>query len=295
MNALPIARSNDWLGSSSRHEAQPGGSAAFLDTVLHPAPEAGAFAPEADSVHRLSVAQQGFLELRLEAALGRLAATETLLEAERLHAREAQAALALAERSLQRHRETIVASDRHRQAAAAEIERLKQGLHEAALEKARQNHHIAALTAALTGKTAEIERLRETGSVIEADLRASRTKHSLTSDALQRECLRLEETLQGERRDRLLLQRALDLARANRRALQDQLRQQPAPLPQPEPRLALRGTVRPDPIPLHLTARPSPQSFEQIPAFEQEPTLEQASADAAVLLGSNGAHHAACR
>ena len=48
-----------------------------------------------------------------------------------------------------------------------------------------------------------------------------------TLDWLQRECLRLEEVLQGERRDKLLLQRALDLARANRRALQDQLLDRP--------------------------------------------------------------------
>ncbi|PTM39756.1 hypothetical protein [Bosea sp. 124] len=283
MNALPVARSNDWLGSPSLPEAQPGGSSAFPDDASRPAPEAGSFAQDADPIHRLSAAQQAFLELRLEAALGRLAATETLLGAERLHARETQAALGVAERSLQRHRETIVAADQLRRTAAAEIERLKQGLHEAALEKTRQDHHIAALAAALAGKTAEIEELRNAGAAVESDLRASRTKHSAASDALQRECLRLEEALQGERRDTLLLQRALNLARANRRALEDQIRLQPVLLPPPEPRLALRGPARLDAIPAHLTALPSPQS------------LEHAAADAAVLLGSNGAHHAACR
>lgn len=277
MNALPVARSNDWLGSPPLPETQPDGAAVRLETAGRPA-------PPPDPIHRLSAAQHGFLELRLEAALGRLAAMETLLGAERLQLREAQAALGVTERSLQRHRETIVGADQLRRTAAAEIERLKQSLHEAALEKTRQDHHIAALTAALAGKAAEIAALRNTGAAIEADLRASRTKHSAASDALQRECLRLEEALQGERRDRLLLQRALDLARANRRALEDQIRQQP------EARLAPRGPARLDPIPVLLTARPSPTVLEHAPQ-----SLGQAPADAAVLPGSNGAHHAACR
>lgn len=240
MNALPVACSNDWLGPSSRLEAQPIAAAALRHGPSHPLPEAELITPDVDPVQKLSLAQHGFLELRLEAALGRLAAMETLLEAERLHARQAQAALAVAERALQRHRETIVASDQHRQDAAGEIERLKQGLHGAALEKARQGHQIAALIAALASKSAEIERLKDAGAGIEADLRATRSKQNAASDALQRECLRLEETLQGERRDKVLLQRALDLARANRRALQDQLQQPAGPRP-PDHRIALRS------------------------------------------------------
>lgn len=247
MNALPVACSNDWLGPSSRLEAQPVEVAAPRPEVLPPP-------PEGDPTQRLSQAQQGFLELRLEAALGRLAATETLLAAERLQMRETQSALAVAGRALQRHRETIVTSDLHRQEAIGEIERLKQGLHQAALDNARQAHQIAALGTALAGKTAEIERLKEVGAGIEAELRAARSKQNAASDALQRECLRIEEALQGERRDKVLLQRALDLARANRRALQDQLQQPAGPRP-PDHRIALRspsgtGTpfLRPDEV-----------------------------------------------
>ncbi len=240
MNALPVACSNDWLGPSSRLEAQPVAVAALRHGPSHLTAEAELITPDGDPAQRFSLAQHEFLELRLEAALGRLAALETLLEAERLHARQAQTALAVAERALQRHRETIVASDQHRQDAAGEIERLKQGLHEAALEKARQDHQIAALAATLASKSAEIERLKDVGAGVEADLRATRSKQNAASDALQRECLRLEESLQGERRDKVLLQRALDLARANRRALQDQLQQPAGPRP-PDHRIALRG------------------------------------------------------
>lgn len=233
MNALPVACSNDWLGPSARLEAQS-------VEVAGPRPEASPPPPEGDPTQRLSQAQQGFLELRLEAALGRLAAMETLLAAERLQMRETQSALAVAGRALQRHRETIVASDLHRQEAIGEIERLKQSLHQAALDNARQVHQIAALGTALAGKTAEIERLKELGAGIEAELRAARSKQNAASDALQRECLRIEEALQGERRDKVLLQRALDLARANRRALQDQLQQPAGPRP-PDHRIALRN------------------------------------------------------
>jgi hypothetical protein len=232
LNALPVACSNDWLGPSACLEAPPIGAAALPATPALPHVEQNA--PDLDP------AQRGFLELRLEAALGRLTAMETLLEAERLHARQAQTALGVAERALQRHRETIVAADLQRQEASGEIERLKQGLHEAALGKARQDHHIAALATALAGKNAEIERLKDIGADLEADLRATRNKQNAASDTLQRECLRLEEALQGERRDKVLLQRALDLARANRRALQDQLQQPTGPRP-PDHRIALRS------------------------------------------------------
>lgn len=233
MNALPVACSNDWLGPSARLEEQPTAAATARPGAAPPRPEA---AP----TQRPSQAQQGFLELRLEAALGRLAAMETLLAAERLQARETQAALAVAERALQRHRETIVASDLHRQDAAREIAQLRQGLHDAALDKARQDHQIAALAAALAGKNAEVERLQEVAAGIDAALRAARNKQNAASDAWQRECLRLEETVQGERRDKVLLQRALDIARANRRALQDQLQQRAAHQP-PDHRIALRS------------------------------------------------------
>lgn len=240
MNALPVACSNDWLGPSSRLEQQPIAAAALSHAPSHLPPETGPIAPDADPTQRLSQAKQGFLELRLEAALGRLAAMETLLAGERLQMRETQSALAVAERALQRHRETIVASDLQRREAAGEIEQLKQDLHQAALDNARQAHQIAALGAALAGKSAEIERLKEAGAGLEAELRATRSKQNAASDALQRECLRIEEALQGERRDKVLLQRALDLARANRRALQDQLQQPAGPRP-PDHRIALRS------------------------------------------------------
>ncbi|OYW59497.1 MAG: hypothetical protein B7Z40_21495 [Bosea sp. 12-68-7] len=214
MNALPVADSQDWIAT---RPGLPGRSSAL------PSAEAVLAEAQSDPEQRLSHARRGFLELRLEAALGRLAAMETLLEAERLHVRQAQTALGVAERALARHRETILLSDGQRQASAQEVGRLKQALHEAALEKGRQEHAIAALGAALADKTAEVERLAATACTAETELRAARALHRGASDALQRECRRLEEVLQGERRDKLLLQRALDLARANRRALQDQL------------------------------------------------------------------------
>lgn len=218
MNALPVADSHDWIatrpGLQGRSSASPSADTARAEA-------------QADPEQRLSHAQRGFLELRLEAALGRLAAMETLLEAERLHVRQAQTALGVAERALERHRQTILLSDGQRQASAQEVGRLKQALHEAALERGRQEHAIAALGAALADKTAEVERLAATAGTAETELRAARALHGGASDALQRECLRLEEVLQGERRDKLLLQRALDLARANRRALQDQLLDRP--------------------------------------------------------------------
>jgi len=206
LTALPLADSQDWLGAPARVAAA-----------------GGAADDEAASARRLVAAQQGFLELRLEAALGRLAAMETLIEAERLHLRQARAALAAAERALEQQRDATAQSDRQRQAAAAEIGRLKEALHEAAIEKARQASRIAALDSALADRAAEIGRLGGAGTAAEAELRAARAQHVWATDSLQRECLRLEEMLQGERRDKLLLQRALDLARANRRALQDQL------------------------------------------------------------------------
>jgi hypothetical protein len=263
LNALPIAGSNDWLASPSRQEAQIVGAGRQGHSPAAFAPEAELLAPESDPTQRLSLAQQGFLELRLEAALSRLAAMETLLDAERLYARQAQTALAVAERALERHRETIMASDQQRQLAAAEIGRLKQGLREDALERARQDRHIAALTAALANRTAEIEQLKGAGAAVEADLRASRTKHGSASDALQRECLRLEEIVQGERRDKLLLQRALHLARANRRALQDHLHQRPAAPRPADDRIALHGPSVADAVPLRLPILPPSQTLEQ--------------------------------
>ncbi len=206
MTALPLADSQDWLGTPARVAAA-----------------GGVADDEAAAGRRVVGAQQSFLELRLEAALGRLAAMETLIEAERLHLRQARAALAATERALEQQRDATAQSDRQRQAAAAEIGRLREALHEASIEKARQASRIAALDAALGDRLAEIARLDGAGATAESELRAARAQHAWATDALQRECLRLEDTLQGERRDKLLLQRALDLARANRRALQDQL------------------------------------------------------------------------
>ena len=266
MNALPVACSNDWLGSSLQQEGRSGEPVAF-DAV--PA-EAGEFTPDPDSIHRLSLAQHGFLALRLEAALGRLAATETLLAAERLHGREAQAALCLSERALEQHREAIASSDQRHRAVTLEVERLKQSLHEVALDKIRQDHQIASLTAALASRTAEIERLRDAGAAVEAELRAVRTRQNSATDVLHRECQRLEEALQGERRDKALLQRALDLARANRRALQEHIEQH----------------IR------HTTSLTATSSLPTAPPASQ--SLGQASADMATLLSSNGDHHAAC-
>lgn len=224
MNALPVTGSNDWLALPARDGGQLHGAAASRPWDSGPA-------GEIDPAHRLSLAQQGFLELRLEAALGRLAAMETLLDAERLHVRQAQTALAVAERSLERHREAIVASDRQRQEGATEIGRLKQALHQSAIDKVRYEQQIATLTTAAADRAAEIQRLNGAGATAEASLRTARMQHGSASDALHRECLRLEEVLQGERRDKQLLQRALDLARANRRALQDQLGQAPVAVP----------------------------------------------------------------
>lgn len=206
MNALPFADSQDWLDRQA-HTSRSGGEAD----------------DNSDPSQRLLAADHSFLTLRLEAALGRLAAMETLIEAERLHLRQARAALAAAERALEQQRDATLQSDRQRQAAAAEIGRLKEALHEAAIEKARQANRIKALDAALADRAAEIARLDGAGATAEAELRAARAQHMRASDALQRECLRLEDVLQGERRDKLLLQHALDLARANRRALQDEL------------------------------------------------------------------------
>ncbi len=234
-------------------------------------PDAELGASDIDAAERLSLAQHGFLDLRLEAALGRLTAMETLLQAERFHVRQAQTALAVAERALQRHRETIVASDQQRQDAAGEIERLKHGLHEMALEKVRQDHHVAALMTTLASRTAEIERLQQAGAGLEADLRAVRARQNVASDALQRECLRLEETLQGERRDKILLQRALDLARANRRALQDQLLQPAGPRP-PDHRIALRPSPDSRALP-GPAAMPVPETVSLRPAVSLLPAL----------------------
>lgn len=220
MNALPVTGSNDWLVSSPR-DGVP-----FVGDGSSYAPSTGP-ASDIDPADRLSFAQQSFLALRLDAALGRLAALETLLDAERLHVRQAQTALAVAERALERHRDTIVASDRQRQEGAAEIGRLKQALHQSTIDKIRQEQQIATLTTAVAERAAEIQQLSGAGAAAEASLRTARTQHGSATDALHRECLRLEEALQGERRDKQLLQRALDLARANRRALQDQLRLTP--------------------------------------------------------------------
>ena len=266
MNALPVACPNDWLGSTLQDEGRRGAPSAFGAAT----PQAGEFAAAADSVHRLSLAQDGILALRLDAALGRLAATETLLAAERLHGREAQAALRLSERALEQNRDALVSSDQRHRGVAMEVERLKQGLHEAALDKIRQGHQIAALTAALASRAAEIERLRGAGAAIEAELRAVRARQSSATDVLHRECQRLEEALQGERRDTILLKRTLDLARANRLALQEHIQQH------------MRQSADLTAIPLCPTVPPAPQS------------LGQASADTAILLSSNGDHHAAC-
>ncbi len=249
-----------------QQEGRPGGSAAFGAGP----PEAGEFAADPGAIHRLSLAQDGFLALRLEAALGRLAATETLLAAERLHGREAQATLSLSERALQQQREATASSDQRHRAVATEVERLKQSLHEATLDKIRQDHQIAGLTAALASRTAEIERLRDASAAVEADLRAVRAKQNSATDVLHRECQRLEEAVQSERRDKALLQRALDLARVNRRALQKHIEQH----------------MRPS---AELAATPSAPT---IPPASQ--SLGQASADTAILLSSNGERHAAC-
>ncbi|MDP3254489.1 MAG: hypothetical protein Q8S58_16015 [Bosea sp. (in: a-proteobacteria)] len=251
MNALPVADSHDWIAT---RPGLPGPTDA--DPVARTTPTQTELAPE----ERLSHAQRGFLELRLEAALGRLAALETLLEAERLHVRQAQAALGVAERALERHRETILLSDGQRQASAQEVGRLKQALHEAALEKGRQEHRIVALGAALAEKAAEVERLAATAGSAEAELRAARAHHGGTADAMQRECLRLEELLQGERRDKLLLQRALDLARANRRALQDQLYDRRGAVT-----MAIQPLATPSALPIRLGAAAAPAAAADEP------------------------------
>jgi len=287
LNALPVARPNDWLGSSLQAddrqaegwqaEGRPGEPAAFGAL----AQDAATFASDTDPAHRLSAAQHGFLALRLEAALGRLAATETLLAAERLHGREGQAALSLSERAFQQQHEAIASSDQRHRAVATELERLKQSLHETTLDKIRQDHQIAGLTAALANRTAEIERLREAGAAAEADLRAVRARQNSATDVLHRECQRLEEALQGERRDKVLLQRALDLARANRRALHEHIEQHMLQQ-QILPSQNLRPSTELIALPLCPAVPPASQS------------LEQASADTAILLSSNGDHHAAC-
>lgn len=266
MNALPVARPNDWLGSPLHHEGRPGGPA----TLGAATSETGEFAVDTDSIHRLSLAQDGFLALRLEAALGRLAATETLLAAERLHGREARAALSLSERAFEQQRDAIASADQRHRAVATELERLKQSLHEATLDRIRQDHQIAGLTAALASRTAEIERLRDAGAAVEADLRAVRARQNSATDVLHRECQRLEEAVQSERRDKVLLQRALDLARANRRALQTHIEQH----------------VR------QSTGLAAPASPPTVPPARQ--SLGQASSGTAILLSSNGDHHAAC-
>jgi hypothetical protein len=251
LNALPVADSQDWI---AQRPGLPGPTSAA----------SAAAQADLDPQQRLSHAQRGFLELRLEAALGRLAALETLLEAERLHVRQAQAALGVAERALERHRETILLSDGQRQASAQEVGRLKQALHEAALEKGRQEHAIAALRTALADKAAEVERLAATTGSAEAELRAARAHHAGATDAMQRECLRLEELLQGERRDKLLLQRALHLARANRRALQDQLSERRSVVT-----TAVEPPAAPVAMPLLLGAAtaPPPATDEMPPSF----------------------------
>jgi len=250
LNALPIARSNDWIREPSPSEAQ--------------------------DAQRLATAQQGFLELRLEAALGRLSAMETLLDAQRLQTREAQAATLSAEKSLERQRETNSAALRRHEVDAAEIEQLKRDLQEAALEQARQKRRITAATTVLAGKMSEIERLTGVVAAAEAEQRTARTKQGNASDALLRECLRLEEALQGERRDRMLLERALELARASRRALQDQLDRRGT-----EASASLLPIIPPAGPHSRLAAPPAP-------------FLEHAPADAAMLPGPNGARHAAC-
>lgn len=248
MNAYPIARSNDRTDAPSPAEAQgPAG------------------------IGRLAATPQDFLELRLEAALGRLMATETLLEAQRLQIREAQAMALSAERALECQREANAVARRRHDADAAEIERLKRELQEAARDKARQERRIAAATSVLAGKMSEIERLNDAIASAEAELCSARTKQGNASDALLRECLRLDEALQGERRDRMLLQRALELARASRRALQDQLDRQ-------------------GPLPCAIQA----VATATVPAALAHPALEHPPADAALLPSPNGAHHAVC-
>ncbi|KRD96293.1 hypothetical protein ASE63_11380 [Bosea sp. Root381] len=247
MNALPIARSNDWTGEAPPSEAQ-----------------------NAESLDRLATTQHGFLELRLEAALGRLTAMTTLFEAQRLQTREAQAATLSAERALERQRETNGAALRRHEADAAEIERLKRDLQEAALDRARQERRIAAATSVLAGKMSEIERLNDAVAAAETEQRSARAKQGNASDALLRECLRLEEALQGERRDRMLLQRALELARASRRALQDQI-------------------DRREPLPCAVQAAAATATVPPTLAHPEHPP-----ADAALLPSPNGAHHAVC-
>ncbi len=83
MNALPFADSQDWLDRQA-HTSRSGGEAD----------------DNSDPSQRLLAADHSFLTLRLEAALGRLAAMEALIEAERLHLRQARMALAASERAL---------------------------------------------------------------------------------------------------------------------------------------------------------------------------------------------------
>lgn len=271
MNALPIARPHDWLGSSLQQEGRPSGPAksGAANSGLATS-DAGQLAVDAGDGHRLALTQDGFLALRLEAALGRLAATETLLAAERLHGRETQEALALSERGLEQRREASASSDQRHRAVATELERLKESLHVATLDNIRQGHQIAGLTAALASRTAEMERLRDAGAALEADLRTIRAKQNAATDVLHRECQRLEGALQRERGDKVLLQCALDLARANRRALQAHIEQRIEPS-------------------AGLAAAPSPLGIPPARA-----PFGQASSSTAILLSSNGDHHAAC-
>lgn len=168
---------------------------------------------------RLVLAQQGFLALRLEAAQGRISALETELAAERLLMRRVLGECAETARALALQRDAEAQAARQRDAASAQAAALKQELHEALRQRQQMEAQILRATDALKTRGAEVARLEAAAAELRARVGAVEARRSALACAHQLALGEMAERLEKQHSEVRLLQRALDLARDNRRAL----------------------------------------------------------------------------
>ncbi len=170
---------------------------------------------------RLAVAQQGILELRLEAAQSRVSALETELAAERLLLRRMRGELAKSDRALALQRDSGVRVAQKSEAAAAEITVLKQKLHEALRLRQQLEAQLVRAADALKARCEDVARLERAEAEFDARLKAAEGRQAALVGAHQQALQEMAERLEEQRGEVRLLQRALHLARDNRRALHD--------------------------------------------------------------------------
>jgi chromosome segregation ATPase len=225
--------------------------------------DAGREAPD-EARSRLAQAQQGILELRLDAAQSRISALETELAAQKLLLRQVQDDLAKAGRTLalQSHAGAQAAQERHE--AATKLAALKQELHASLLMRQNLEAQIVGFADALKARGAEVARLERAADEVRARVKTTEARQNGLVEAHRQALREMAERLEEQRGEARLLHRALDLARDNRRALQAHIESLPR---RATPELPVSASLAigpgPDPALAFVTASPAVLSSHQ--------------------------------